>query len=414
MNRTILHADCDAFYASVEMLYRPEIRKFPVAVGGDPEQRHGIILAKNQAAKKCGIKTGEALWQAKQKCRDLVIVPPNFPLYMRFSKLVRQICMDYTDQVEPFGLDESWIDVSGSIGLFGSGEKIAHEIQKRVWNELGITISIGVSWNKIFAKLGSDYRKPCGITCITKENYKKVVWPLPVSDLLMVGRATTNKLQQRYIMTIGDLANTDIENLERWFGKYGSMLYSFANGLDQSPVAKFDELQLIKSIGNSTTTPRDLNNSEDVKMVLFVLAESVARRMRQHGFKGRLISISVRDKNLLSFTRQHKISKYTNLASEIASEAMNLFQKNYFWSAPIRSIGISVGDFEHEQGIATQIDLFSDESKREKMENLEKTIDVLKRRFGNYSIQRACLLSDRDLTRFNPYDDHTIHPVSYL
>lgn len=333
MERTILHLDADCFYASVEMLHRPELRQKPLAVGGDPEQRHGIILAKSYLAKKYGIKTGEALWQAKQKCPNLVIVPSNFKLYIRFSNLIRNILMDYSDQVESFGLDESWIDCTGSVSLLGNGESIAREIQRRVWRELGITVSIGVSYNKIFAKLGSDFRKPRGITVIDKDNYKSLVWPLPVSDLPMVGRATSRKLNQRMISTIGRLAATDPYNLEKWFGKYGTMLHIFANGLDQTPVAQFDELQIIKSIGNSTTTPRDLDTDEDVKLIIFVLAESVARRMREHGFKGRLVSINVRDIGLMSFTRQHKIKKYTCLASEIAGEAMRLFRANYHWQS---------------------------------------------------------------------------------
>ncbi|MDY3988797.1 MAG: DNA polymerase IV [Massilioclostridium sp.] len=414
MKRTILHLDCDCFYASVELLHRPELRNKPLAVGGDPEQRHGIILAKSYSAKKYGIKTGEALWQAKQKCPDLVIVPPNFKLYMRFSGLIRNILMDYSDQVESFGLDESWIDCTGSVSLLGNRESVAREIQRRVWRELGITVSIGVSWNKVFAKLGSDYKKPCGITVIDKDNYKSLVWPLPVSDLLMVGRATTRKLNQRMISTIGQLAQADPYNLQKWLGKYGLMLHTFANGFDTTPVAQFDSLQIIKSIGNSTTTPRDLETDEDVRLIVFVLAESVARRMREHGFKGRLISINVRDSGLLSFTRQHKIKKYTCLASEIAEEAMRLFRANYHWQSPIRSIGISVSDFEHEASVLPQLDLFTDESKRIKRENLERTMDSLKHRFGNYSVQRASLLTDPDLTGFDPYSDHTIHPISFL
>ena len=246
MERVILHADCDAFYASVECLHRPEIRRFPVAVGGDVEQRHGIILAKNQLAKQYGIKTGEALWQAKQKCPDIVIVPPNFKLYQRFSRLARNIYLDYTDRVEPFGLDENWLDVTGSIHLFGDGVQIAREIQQRIWRELGITVSIGVSFNKIFAKLGSDYQKPCGITELSRGNYQSKVWSLPAGDLLMVGRATERKLRNRGVNTIGDIAEAGIKRMGEWLGKYGEMLYVFASGNDQTPVTQFDELQVIK------------------------------------------------------------------------------------------------------------------------------------------------------------------------
>lgn len=413
MKRVILHSDCDSFYASVEMLYHPEYRDKPFAVGGDPEQRHGIVLAKSQKAKLCGVKTGEALWQAKQKCPDIVFIPPNFQRYIDFSNKVREIYMQYTDMVESFGLDECWLDITGSLNLFGQPYDIAKEIQKRIWNELGITVSIGVSFNKIFAKLGSDYKKPCGITVITKDNFKEIVWTLPVADLLMVGRVTNAKLQQRFIKNIGDLANANPDNLHRWLGKHGDMLHAFANGHDNSPVSQFNSVQAVKSIGNSTATPRDLENDEDVKIIMYTLAESVARRMRDQGFKGRVITISIRDNQLSSITRQRKISKYTNLTTEIAIEAMKLFRINYNWNNPIRSLGVSLSDFEHESA-PTQTNFFSNEIKREKMEQLDKAIDRLKNRFGSSSIVRAIQLSDIKLSGINPYDDHNIYPVSFM
>ena len=410
--RTILHVDCDAFYASVEALHRPELRNKPLAVGGDPEQRHGIILAKNQIAKKYGIQTGDVLWQAKQKCKELVIVPPDFRLYMRFSHLCRDIYMRYTDQVEPFGLDENWLDVTGST-TFGDGEAIAKEIQQTVWRELGITVSIGVSYNKIFAKLGSDYKKPCGITNITPDNYREIVWPLPVSDLLMVGRDTSRKLNERRVYTIGELATTPVENLHRWMGKIGDMLWVFAQGRDDTPVARCDTEQVIKSIGNSTTTPRDLYNDNDVRIILQLLAESIARRLRDHGLKGRVISIQVRDCALKSFVRQHKIGRYTSLATDITREAMGIFHANYKWEMPIRSLGLSVGDLVPDT-VPEQLDFMGDDIKRRKMEILEQTVDGLKSRFGNFAVQRGLMLADRALSGCNPYDDHNIHPVSFL
>ncbi len=412
MERVILHSDCNSFYASVECLHRPEIREKPVAVGGDVEQRHGIILAKNQIAKKFHIQTGEALWQAKQKCPDLVIVPPNYNLYLRFSRLARQIYLDYTDQVEPFGLDECWLDVTGS-AVKGNGMAIAKEISARIKYELGITVSIGVSWNKIFAKLGSDYKKPDAVTPISKDNFKEIVWPLSAGDLLYVGRATQRKLNSRYIRTIGELANTPEEMLHSLFGKWGDVLYCFSNGLDTTPVGKFDNQPTIKSIGNSTTTPRDLTNNEDVKIILFVLADSVARRVREQGFKARTVCISVRDNELSSFTRQFTIKHYTNITSEIAQEGMNLFLRHYRWYKPIRSIGISVTDLVSDT-IVTQMDLFSDEKSRVRKERLDGAVDWLKNRFGNYSVQPAVLLADRQLSGFDPKKDHTIHPVGYF
>lgn len=413
MERVILHSDLNSFYASVECLHRPEIRDKPVIVGGDPEERHGIVLTKNQIAKRYGIKTGEALWQAKQKCPGIVIVPPNYPLYLRYSKLARNIYMDYTDRVEPFGIDECWLDVTGSAGLFGNGKKIADEIRRRIKYELGITVSIGVSYNKIFAKLGSDYKKPDATTVIDRENYKEIAWPLPASDLLNVGPATRRKLHGRGVDTIGELARTDPAVLRSWFGKWGDMLYVFANGIDTAPVALFDELAVVKSIGNSATTVRDLENNEDVKMVLFVLAESVAARMREHGFKGRTVCISIRDNTLFSFTRQMRLEKATCLASEIAQGAIQLLKKHYAWGAPIRSIGVSMTDFSHGDE-PVQLDMFDNHKKREEMKALEETVDTLRRRFGNYCVQRAVLLKDPKLTGFNPKQDHTIHPVGFF
>ncbi|RPF47697.1 DNA polymerase-4 [Hydrogenoanaerobacterium saccharovorans] len=412
MDREILHVDLNNFYASVECLHRPELREKPVAVGGDVEQRHGIILAKNYIAKRFDIKTGDAIWQAKQKCPKLVVLPPNFKLYLRFSQLARNIYLDYTDQVEPFGIDECWLDVTGS-KIYGTGEQIAEKIRQRVRDEMGVTVSIGVSFNKIFAKLGSDYKKPDAITVITKENYKDIVYPLPASDLLYVGRATANKLHNYGVNTIGSLAHTDPQHLRRWFGKYGDMLWVFANGLDTSPVARYNNLAIIKSIGNSTTTPRDLEDDNDVKMVFYVLAESVAARMREQGFKGQTVSISIRDSELYSFTRQIKITHPTCLASEITQIAMKLFADNYKWYRPIRSIGVSVTDFSHGDE-SIQLDMFCNQQRREELEVLEGTVDWLRRRYGHFCVQRAVVLQDTALTSFNPKGDHTIHPVSYL
>lgn len=410
MDRIILHSDCNSFYASVECLHRPEIRDKPVAVGGDVEQRHGIILAKNEHAKKYGIKTGEALWQAQQKCPGLVIVPPRFALYQRFSKLCHKIYLDYTNQVEPFGLDECWLDITtaGSDGV-----KIAHEIRERIKYELGITVSIGVSYNKIFAKLGSDYKKPDAVTEISRENYREIAWPLPVGDLLYVGSATQRKLQSYCKHTIGDLANTPERTLKGWFGKWGSVLYAFSNGYDNTPVAQYEDHQEIKSIGNSTTTPRDLVDIEDVKIILYVLADSVARRLRDHGCKGRTISMNVRDNQLVSFTRQHTLTHYTNITSRIAQAGVELFVKNYRWNQPIRSLGISISDLVSND-TPLQMDMFGSGQEQLRMERLDSAVDSLKKRFGTSAVQPAVLLTDPGLSSFDPKKDHTIHPVGFF
>ncbi len=410
MERTILHVDCNKFYASVECLYRPEIRNKPVAVGGSPESRHGIILTKNEIASKYGLTVGEPLWKAYQKCPELIVVPPNYPLYLRFSKLCRKVYEDYSEYIEPFGLDESWLDVTGNQQ---SGMEIAEEIRGRIKYELGITVSIGVSFNKIFAKLGSDYKKPDAITRIGPDNYKEIAWPLPCGDLLFAGRSTANKLNSYGIYTIGDLAQTDIKFLRSVFGKNGDTLFRFANGLDDMPVKHKDEIRDVKSVGNSTTTPRDLVNDSDVGAVLRVLSESVAERMREKGLKGRTVTISVRDTRLNSFTRQKKLPFPTNLSTEILAAGMELFKSNYTWDNNIRSLGISVSEFDFEY--CEQFDLEGTAEHREKLQKIENTIDILRRRFGHYCIQRASQLSAAtDLSDFNPREEHTIHPIGYF
>lgn len=410
MEKQILHIDCNKFYASVECFLHPELRDKPVAVGGSEKSRHGIILTKNEIASKYGLVVGEPLWKARQKCPDLIIVPPNFPVYMDFSKRVRKILEEYTDLIEPFGLDESWIDVTGD--YFKSGTEIAYEIKERVKKEIGITVSIGVSFNKVFAKLGSDYKKPDAVTVITKDNYQNIVWPLPCSDLLMIGRATTKKLNTYGIYTIGDVANADDSFLKNILGKNGLMLKRFARGEDTAPVRHMDLSRDIKSIGNSTTTPRDLKNNEDVKIVFTVLGESVARRMREHDLKGVTLTISVRNSELDSFTRQCKMESPTNISGEFVRYAMDLFTANYNWDKPIRSLGLSVTDFDYDNII--QFDLAGNAQHREKLEKLETAVDKLKNRYGNFCVQKASVLCDTQLSHFNPFEEHTIHPVSAM
>lgn len=410
MERQILHIDCNKFYASVECFLHPQLKNKPVAVGGSEESRHGIILTKNEIASKYGLVVGEPLWKARQKCPNLIIVPPNFPIYIEFSKKVRRILEDYTDLIEPFGLDESWIDVTGD--WYKSGREIGFEIKERIKKEVGITVSVGVSFNKVFAKLGSDYRKPDAITVISRKNYKNIVWPLKCSDMIMIGRATTKKLNFYGINTLGQLADTDEAFLKKILGKNGVMLKRYANGEDNAPVRHKDIEREVKSIGNSTTTPRDLVTNEDVKIIFSVLAESVARRMRDLNLKGTTLSIYVRDKELNSFTRQCKMSSPTNVSLEITDNAMKLFIDNYDWKLPIRSLGISMTDFDYDEII--QFDLSKSVEKREKLEKIDTAVDTLKDRYGNFCIQRGMQLIDTELSHFNPYDDHTIHPVSPL
>lgn len=410
-DRIILHSDCNGFFASVECLYNPQIRNKPVAVSGDAKNRHGIILAKNETAKKYGIKTGEPIWQAKKKCPELITVLPHFDLYKRFSKMARRIYSDYTDKIEPFGLDEAWLDVTHNIEK--GGMEIAREINARVKEELGITVSIGVSFNKVFAKFGSDYKKPDAITEITRKNYKNIVWNSPAQDLLYVGKATKKKLNNIGVYTIGDIANSDIKLLRSHLGKWGDLIYGFANGYDSSPVAHMDENNDVKSIGNSTTTPRDMKTYEDVKIVMYILCDSVCRRMREQGFMARTVEISIRDNELNSFTRQCTLDDYTNLTKEITLAALQLFRRSYKMQRPLRSIGVSTTDFVHDN-IPRQIDILKNEEKLIQNKQLDKTVDILKKRFGNYVLRPAVLLNDKELSVFNPKEDHTIHPVSYL
>lgn len=413
MERIIFHIDCNKFYASVECLHRPEIRNKPVAVGGSEESRHGIILTKNEIASKYDLKVGEPIRSALKKCPELIVIPPDFPLYMWFSEAVRDILSEYTDIIEPFGIDESWIDVTATAHLYGGKEKLAYIIKERIKKELGITVSIGVSFNKVFAKLGSDYKKPDAITVISKDNFKEIVWPLPANDLLYIGKATFETLKKHYRYTIGDVAGTEPELLKKWFGKVGIMLHSYANGFDLTPVCKTELLPDIKSIGNSTTTPRDLINLDDAKTVLFVLTESVCRRLREQGFRCSVVKIHIRNNKLETVSAQKKLDFPTNITREISQTAYNLFKDTYKFENPIRSIGVAVSNFISDE-IPAQYDFFTDTSKKEKLESIDKTVDDLKRRYGNYTIQRANLLKSTDISTFNPHDDHNIHPVGVL
>lgn len=413
MERVILHSDMNNCYANIELLHHPELRGKPLAVGGDPEARHGIVLAKDQLAKKAGVKTGMALWQARQVCPEIQFIPPHMDLYLRFSRLAHEIYSEYTDLQEAFGVDESWLDVTNSCTIKGDGVTIANEISRRIKFELGITVSIGVSWNKIFAKLGSDYKKPDAITAITKDNYQEIVWKLPVGDLLYVGSATRRKLNELGIRTIGDLAKADSRILAHRLGKMGYVLSAFANGEDETPVSRENTHAPIKSIGNSTTTPRDLVDETDVSIIVMLLAESVSARLRENHFKGDVVEISVRDNELYSVTRQRKISMPTNITGEISTVAMQLFRENYRWQKPIRSIGVRVADLVMED-CPVQLDLFHSQEYREKQHRLDVALDEIRRRFGFYSVQRGIMYTDRRLASLNAKEDNIVHPHGYM
>ena len=413
MDRVILHSDANSFYASVECLYNPKIRNKPVVVGGNEENRHGIVLAGNQIAKKYGIKTAETLFSARQKCPNLVTIPAHYDLYIKFSKLLNEIYSEYTDLTESFGLDENWLDVTNSNYLFGSGEEIAEKIRKRVFYELGITVSIGVSFNKIFAKLGSDMKKPNAITVISKDDFKYKVWDLPVGDLLYVGRSTNERLRTLGVKTIGELAKKDSDILYSHLGKIGIVLHNWANGLDFSPVKKSDATSTIKSIGNSMTTHRDVIYPEDVALIFYKLADSVAMRLRENKLRCNTIQISIRDNKLISCERQMKTNYPTFLSSDIAETAISIFKNKYNFTNPVRSLGVRATNLI-DKDLDIQIDLFNDYSKREKAEKLETFLDEMRTRYGNNIIQRFNLFEDKRLLNMNIKEDHIIHPTAYF
>ncbi len=396
--RIILHSDLNNCYASIESVFHPEYKKIPLAVGGDPEKRHGIILAKNELAKKYGVKTGEPLWQAQKKCPSIKIVPPNFPLYQKYCNMAREIYLEYTDLVEAFGPDEAWLDVTGSTALFGSGRTIAEEIRRRIKSELGLTVSIGVSYNKVFAKFGSDYKKPDAVTVITPENFRDIVWPAPVGDLLFVGPSTVRELNRRCIYTIGDAAACGRERLMQTFGKNGERLYIYAMGMDTSPVRQISEALPIKSIGNSTTPPRDLENFEDAKILLYILSESVAKRLRSHSLLCTGVQLHLRGSDLLTLERQKKLQFPTSLSADICKEGLELLRLHSMY--PLRSIGIRAIDLIPASS-PLQTTLFRDEEKEQKRERLELTVDKIRDKYGKESIIRSVVLTDSILQTAN-------------
>lgn len=392
--RVILHSDLNNFYASCECLLRPELKGLPVVVCGKIENRHGVVLAKNGLAKSCGVKTGMTLYEARKLLPNLEAVEANHDLYLKYSRLVKKIYGDYTDRIESFGIDEAWLDVTESVKLFGSGETIAELIRKRVKEEIGLTVSIGVSYNKIFAKLGSDIKKPDAITVINKENYKDVVWRLPVSDMLYVGRATTKKLNALGIYNIGQLAKFSREILRQKLGKWGDYLWDYANGNDNSMVCKIGESDDVKSVGNSVTYYRDMEDAEDVKALIYMLAESVAYRMKKSCVgRAKTLHISVVDSELSHYGMQCAFMCPTNLSNEIATTAIELYLKHYSHIKKVRGVGVSVSNFVKEE----QLLIGESQQQKEKLLRLDNTIEDIRRRFGRRSVCRALTKVDARL-----------------
>ena len=393
MDRTILHCDMNNFYASVECMLNPKLKGHPVAVCGATEERHGIVLAKNYEAKAYGVSTGEAVWQAQEKCRDLIIVPPHYEEYIKYSRLARDIYSRYTDLIQPFGMDECWLDVTGSTRLFGSGYDIAEEIRQTIKFELGLTISTGVSFNKIFAKLGSDMKKPDAITCIPKDSFKEIIWHLPASDLLGVGRATKKKLDYYGIFTIGELANTSAEFLRKVFGKNGVLLWHYANGSEQSAVTPSDFEPPIKSVGHGITTIRDLERNEDVWPVILELSQDIGKKLRKYEKRAAGVAIDVRDTELYHKQWQCQLPQPTYSSLYLARKAYQLFKQSYMWERDIRSITVRAINLVSEE-LPQQMGLFAEVQSIDKMERLELVVDNIRERFGKNAIRSAVLCQD--------------------
>ena len=393
----------NGFYASVELLDYPELKDKPMAVCGNPENRHGIILAKNQIAKNYGIVTAETLWQARKKCPDLRVVPPHHDKYKYYSKLINQIYLRFTDMVEPFSVDESWLDVTASQKLFGTGKEIADTIRETVKHELNLTLSAGVSFNKIFAKMGSDYKKPDATTVITKNNFKNILWPLDVRSMFFVGKATAEKLKKSGISTIGDLAVSDKSMLCSLFGKQGELIHDYANGLDFTPVSKYDEPEKIKSIGNGTTFRRNLTNIEDIKTAAISLSDTVATRLRKHKMKAFGVKVDIKNTELKIISRQQQLENPTNLAETISDTALEIIKKSWNLREPIRMLTVTAINLCNENQ-AMQLSLFASENIfSEKGEKIERTMDDIREKFGNSAITFGRIIgNDIGLNSENP------------
>ena len=401
MRRTIFHIDQNCFFASVEMIAHPEYRNVPMAVTGDATKRHGIILARNELAKQAGVKSAEAIWQAEQKCPGLVKVSSHYDKYAFYSGRLRAMYEEYSDRVEPFGMDECWVDLTDVIGDRDPKE-LADEIRRRVREEFKLSCSIGVSFNKIFAKLGSDYKKPDATTVITEENFREIVWPLPAADLLFVGGATANKLTEVNIRTIGDIANTPREFMSDYLGKPGVSLWLYANGIDDSPVAPADAERQYKSIGNSMTTPKDIMNRTQACGTFHTLAASVASRLRKHGLLGCNVAITVRDKDLITYEHQRTLFEPTNSEKVIYETAMDLFDESYDWHTAIRSVGVRCAKVIPEDS-GVQMSMFSEsQEKREEDSKLNKVIDDINRRFGDGTIKSCASMQGVMSPNYNP------------
>lgn len=421
-HRSILHVDMNCFYASVEMAENPRLRGKPVIVGGDEASRHGIVLTASYPAKRRGVKTAMTLNEARRVCPEAIIVPPQYGLYIAYSRKARDIYNQYTDLVEPFGLDEAWLDITESVHLAGnSALLVAQEISERIPVELGCTVSVGLSWNKIFAKMGSDYDKPDGLTVITPQNMQDLIWSAKVRDLPYVGPATERKLHRNGIFTIGQLAIADDFAIRRLLGKMGEVLQAFARGLDDAPVRVYepgigDIVHNVKGVGNGITTPFDVDDSRTARQVIWLMGESVAQRLRAQGLAARTISAYARDAQTLSGrSAQATLPRPTQLTREICQVASELVCSNWDFAhgERARALGVHASNLSPAQ-TWVQLDVFGNETRRQQELDLDKTIDSLRQRFGNHAVRRLSELTNPKLAPIDAARDNIVHPVSYF
>ena len=388
--RVIFHCDLNCFFASVELLDKPALWDVPVAVCGDPKSRHGIILAKNEPAKKRGVQTAEAVWQAKKKCPVLVLLPPHHELYEVYSRRVNEIYGRFTDLVEPFGIDESWLDVTGSLHLFGGDARaLADRIRATVKAETGLTVSVGVSFNKVFAKLGSDLKKPDATTVIPPEGWRDIVWPLPVGDMLFAGRSTQRVLGQYGIETIGQLAACPEEMAEQLLGKMGGQLWRYANGLDNSPVRPGHQREPVKSVGNGTTFPADLVRWEQIRQGLAPLCDSVATRLRRQRLYAGGVSVTLKGADFKTVSRQMRLDEPTHLMRDIWETAQELARQIWKAPTPIRAMTVTALYVTEDGQAYRQMDLLGQASAKrsERQEKLESAVDAIREKYGSGAIR---------------------------
>ena len=394
MTQKILHIDMNKFYATVEQMLNPMLKNKAIAVCGSTEERHGIVLTASAEAKAKGVKTGMANWEARKACPGLIMVPPQYDQYCKYSKLARSIYSRYSERVESYGMDECWADISPLCRTFGEAEDIANEIRMAIKEELGLTVSIGVSFSKVLAKLGSDMKKPDAVTVLSPKNWKERVWPLAASELLYVGPSTTRKLQSRGITTIGELAQCPVDAIGKWLGKNGVMLWRYANGYDRSQVMPVHYERKVKSVSKGITCRQNLETKEQVWKVMLELAQDVGHQLREYGLAATGVRVYIRESDIhCGMAKQCRVPFPTQSPLEIAQVARTQFLSNYKWNNPVRAVCVSTFDLVPRES-AVQLNLFVDEERRHKRQVLEDCIDNIRSRFGKHSIIAASLMGD--------------------